>query len=304
LVDDLLWRSDAASVAWVGDIRCYTRMPASDAQAQFTRNPVSQTLASGATLLSPSNTVAIYQSFVPLVSGTLTNILMSINTGWTGNLKCALYNGSNSTTPTTVVASAITAVNPATGTLTITWTTPPAITAGAQYFVGFISDTSVANGWSGTGGTTARSQTGTTYAAFPTANPSASNPSQTPALTATIASAGNYTNVSEAQQDGATSYVYDSNVGDADFYNIATMTSTPTSTIAVTTRGFLEKSDAGSRSGAMRLKSGGTTVSTGSAALSTTWAWMWRTDTVDPATSAAWTPAGVNNAQIGPTCTA
>jgi hypothetical protein len=30
-LDDLLWRSDASSVPWVGDIRCYTRMPASDA---------------------------------------------------------------------------------------------------------------------------------------------------------------------------------------------------------------------------------------------------------------------------------
>src|SRR5262249_52287183 len=35
----------------------------------------------------------------------------------------------------------------------------------------------------------------------------------------------------------------------------------------------------------------GTTVSA-TGVLSTTWAWQWRTDTVDPATSAAWTPTG------------
>src|SRR5215831_13677256 len=39
LLDDLLWRSDASSVAWVGDIRCYTRMPASDSAVQFSRAP-------------------------------------------------------------------------------------------------------------------------------------------------------------------------------------------------------------------------------------------------------------------------
>jgi hypothetical protein len=39
LVDDLYWRSDASSVAWMGDIRCYTRMPASDAAVQFSRTP-------------------------------------------------------------------------------------------------------------------------------------------------------------------------------------------------------------------------------------------------------------------------
>lgn len=38
LFDDFFWRSDASSVAWLGDIRCYTRMPASDASVQFTRS--------------------------------------------------------------------------------------------------------------------------------------------------------------------------------------------------------------------------------------------------------------------------
>jgi hypothetical protein len=30
------------------------------------------------------------------------------------------------------------------------------------------------------------------------------------------------------------------------------------------------------------------------------WTWLYRTDIVDPNTSAAWTPTGVNSAQIGP----
>src|SRR3954463_7461833 len=38
-MDDLLWRSDASSVPFVGDIRCYTRMPASDGSVQFARSP-------------------------------------------------------------------------------------------------------------------------------------------------------------------------------------------------------------------------------------------------------------------------
>ena len=35
--DDLFWQSDASSVAWLGDIRCYARMPASDASVTFSR---------------------------------------------------------------------------------------------------------------------------------------------------------------------------------------------------------------------------------------------------------------------------
>lgn len=110
--------------------------------------------------------------------------------------------------------------------------------------------------------------------------------------------------VNETQQDGTTSYVYDSNPGDADFYNIASIASTPVSTIAVTTRAYMQKSDAGTRTAAVQIKSGGTTVASPTLTLSTSWGWTWRSDITDPATGSAWTPTGVNNAQIGPTVVA
>lgn len=156
VIDDLLWRSDPTSVSWVGDIRCYTRMPASDVQKQWT----------------PSS--------------------------------------------------------------------------------------------------------GTT----------------------------NFSRVNEAQQDGTTTYVFDGNVGDNDLYAIAATATTPQSTVCVTTRGFVEKSDAGARSAAVQLKSGATTVQSTSTALTTSFGWLWRTDMNDPNTSAAWTATAVNNVQVGPICTA
>src|SRR4029077_1798674 len=60
--DDLLWRSDASSVPWVGDIRCFTRMPASDGSTQFARSPatLTQTPFSGATLQSTVSTWSFY----------------------------------------------------------------------------------------------------------------------------------------------------------------------------------------------------------------------------------------------------
>jgi len=154
-VDDMLWRSDAASVPWVGDIRCYTRMPASDVSVQFTRS-------TGAT-----------------------------------NFSC----------------------------------------------------------------------------------------------------------VDETLQNGATDYVLSSTAGQSDLYGIAALAATPVSVVAVTTRGFCQKSDAGTRNGAVQLKSGATTVQSTSTALSSSFGWLWRTDATDPATSAAWTPVAVSNATIGPVCT-
>ena len=152
-VDDLFWRSDASSVAWLGDIRCYTRMPASDVSVQFSRT-------AGAT-----------------------------------NASC----------------------------------------------------------------------------------------------------------VDEPQQNSTTDYVFDSTPGDADFYSIGSIASTPVTTFAVVTRGYMQKSDAGTRTAAVQLKSGGTTVASPTLVLTTSgWQWAWRMDLTDPATSAAWTAAGVNAVNIGP----
>jgi hypothetical protein len=114
--------------------------------------------------------------------------------------------------------------------------------------------------------------------------------------------ANNYMMVAEAQQDATTSYVYDSVPGHADFYGINAIASTPLTTFAVTTRAYMIKSDAGTRTAAVQLKSGGTTVASPTVVLTpSNWQWAWRHDTTDPATGAAWTAAAVNVAQVGPT---
>ena len=138
------------------------------------------------------------------------------------------------------------------------------------------------------------------YASFPSASPTVSN-NAAPVSSWTITLNANFSVVADAQQDATTSYVYDSTVNDADFYGIAAIASTPVATIMTTTRGYMQKSDAGTRTAAVQLKSGSTTVATPTLTLSTSgWQWAWRNDLVDPNTSAAWTPTGVNNVTIGP----
>jgi hypothetical protein len=56
----------------------------------------------------------------------------------------------------------------------------------------------------------------------------------------------------------------------------------------------------GFTSGLLGGFTGGTAVASPTTALSTTWAWLYRTDQVDPATSAAWAPTAVDSVQIGP----
>jgi len=113
--------------------------------------------------------------------------------------------------------------------------------------------------------------------------------------------ASNFSCVDEAQQNALTDYVFDSTPGDADFYGVTSIVSTPATVVATTTRAYMQKSDAGTRTAAVQLKSGATTVASPTLTLTTSgWLWAWRTDLTDPATGAAWTPAAVNNAQIGP----
>jgi len=119
------------------------------------------------------------------------------------------------------------------------------------------------------------------------------------------AGATNASCVDEAQQNAATDYVYSATPGQSDFYTIASIASTPTATVAVTARAFMQKSDAGARTAAVQMKSGATTVTSNTATLSSSsWGWTWRTDLTDPATGAAWSAAAVNNVTIGPVCVA
>jgi hypothetical protein len=299
-LDDLFWRSDASSVAWLGDLRCYTRMPTSDASVQFSRVPATntQTPFAQVTTASVTNGTARYTPFTAAYDGTVGTATVSLSAGYTGNMKCSIFASSGSA-PTTVLGSATVVTNPATGSNTITFGTPVTVAKGTQYWIGFDSDTTSGT-WNVNNGTTGATSS-TAYASFPVASPTITANANPVVCSLTITTSSNATVVNEAQQDTTTSYVYDSTVNDADFYNIGTIASTPASTIAVTTRAYMQKSDAGSRTAAVQIKSGSTTVASPTLTLTTSgWQWAWRMDLVDPNTSAAWGASAVNAATIGP----
>jgi hypothetical protein len=298
LLDDLFWQSGAATGAWLGDIRCYARMPASDQGVQFSRAPVTQSPFVAASSLGSNAAWSFYMPFVAKVGGTVGAASVTLNAGFTGNLKCSVFNN-NAGVVGTVLSSATTLVNPVTGVNAITFPTPFTVVAGTQYWLGFIADGTYALAFSvaGSGGQLNNS---ISYASFPVANP-ATSANQPIICSWTIAPNASFSLVNDAQQDALTSYVYDSTPGDADFYGVGSIASTPVAVIATTTRAYMQKSDAGARTAAVQLKSGVTTVASPTLVLTTSgFQWAWRTDLTDPNTGAAWTPAAVNNAQIGP----
>ncbi len=303
--DDLYWRSDASSVAWMGDIKCMARAPASDASVQFSRTPtgvLTQSVNPGTQTNTAGTNVAFYTAFVAAYSGTVTGVGVAFAAlGTSTTMECAIFadNGSG-TGPGAILSAATGTLAPVVGTNAFTFT-GVSVVKGATYWVGAAVDgngsfttsvTSFANGCRGT----------SSLAVFPQANPVVVNPAPVAWMnwiyTATPA---NWQAVSEAQQDATTSYVYDSVPGHTDFYTIAPIASTPLTTFAVTTRAYMIKSDAGTRTAAVQLRSGGTTVASPTIVLTpSNWQWAWRHDTSDPA-GGAWTAAAVNVATVGPT---
>lgn len=301
--DDLFWRSDSSSVAWLGDIRCFTRMPASDASVQFSRTPTNflaqPFAATGAGATVTANNIRLISVASP-TSGTVTSLVFNFLNAITGHARMAIYDASGTGgTPGTLMAQTVELTNPVAGLTTFNIVGAPSVSRGTAYWIAVWSDTSIQASASFGIATWTLALTYTTN--FPTTAAFAS------AGTSTISTMGmnvtpfNAGVVNEPQQDGTTSYVYDSTVNDADFYTIGTIASTPATTIAVTTRAYMQKSDAGSRTAAVQIKSGGTTVASPTLTLTTSgWQWAWRMDLTDPATSAAWTAVGVNNCTIGP----
>jgi hypothetical protein len=304
-VDDFLWRSDPASVPWVGDVRPYVRAPSTDVSAQFSR--VSSILQSiGIIYVTSGGGYAIYSAWSPQVDGNLTSIQFSMNSNYTGNVKVALFDatapGGN---PGNVLASGSTVTNPTAGVNvwnTSTFT-PIAVKRINKYFVGLMPDGSATfNCASGGGAVYMNNTSSPPYASFPISNPPATFGTNNLSLNAVITTTNNNSFVGETPEDSTTTYVWDSTAGQADFYGFSALSPVPPgSPICLVTRGFIQKSDAGSRTGNMQLKSGATTVqATTSAVIQTAWTWQWRMDLTDPNTGAAWTQAAIDAAQIGP----
>ena len=133
-IDDLLWRSDASSVSFAGDLRCFTRMPASDAAVQFSRTPATlpQVLAAGAASSQAITAgTARYTPFTAAYDGTIGSLTVGFVSGYTGNLKCSIF-ASFGAVPTTVLGSANVLTNPATGVNTLTFATPVAVVKGTS----------------------------------------------------------------------------------------------------------------------------------------------------------------------------
>ena len=305
-IDDFYWRSDASAVAWIGDMRCYTRMPRSDIQHQFT--PVGQrpvNIAGAGGTVATANRAFYWPATMPC-DGTVSAIAFGFNGSPTyiGNTKMAVFADAGTGFPGALIASAASVItNPPNANVNFTFSPPITVTFGQVLWIGVCPDTSASfftlssgsGGWWGTVNVPP-------YASWPPNPPTGLATAVGTMRSVVYIDPSNSGEVSEAQQDGLTTYVYDSNPGDSDLYTIAPISpSSPIAVIAVVSRGYMTKNDAGTRTSSLQIKSGSTTVTTPPLTMSPNgWQWNWRMDITDPNTGAAWTTTAVDSLQIGP----
>jgi len=229
---------------------------------QFSRTPtgvLTQTATGTFSNLIGGAGITYFTAFTAGYSGTVTGVTVAVNAvGNAVNLKCAIY-ADNAGVPGSVLASATAPITPVVvGAHAFTFS-GVSVVKGTQYWVASTSDsTSGTFSFVSTSSGAANGASATmSYAVFPQASPVVTTPARAVQMSWTYtATPANWQAVSEAQQDATTSYVYDSVPGHADFYGIAAIASTPLTTFAVTTRAYAIKSDAGTRTMAVQLKSG------------------------------------------------
>ena len=308
-LDQIFWRSDVSGVAWMGDLRPYIRFPAVDVQAQFTRLPTGVTdyisYTTNWTGNATGNVVRAAGPYKSAASGTLTAMMNVFATPYTGKTRMAIYADDGAGKPGNLIAETVEVLNPNGAAGNTTFTTYPVVGSpqlvkGVNYWLALWTDGTVVTTGNAPGACYALTQTYSSTA-FPASMAGGTSVGGIFAGNwGVVIATNNSSAVSEPQEDRLNSYVFDANVGDADFYQFAPLPVNPVAVIATTLRAFMVKSDTGTRSASIQMLSGPTLVATPSLALNTTWQWNWRCDGVDPNTGAVWTPGAVDALQIGP----
>ena len=288
--------------------RIETQLPNADNAVQFSigASVLGGTVSRNSSNASTSANWLYLRPLTPSRSCTLNSIsIMPVQTLSTANLRPVIY-ADNAGSPTggALLSTGSTVVGQTAGTpVTMPLTTPQSLTAGTQYWLGWMVDTAPSNVAGADTNNTGRTVTATFSSGAPATGPAMTTGAITPLVwgNITLAAPVNYYEVNQQPPPGTASYVYSSTPAQEDLYNFPNL-STPGAVIhSVAVKGFAQKSDAGTRTMSLRTKSG-LTDSGGSLtgqALGTSMQWYGSFFPTDPNTSAAWTVTNLNNALGG-----
>jgi hypothetical protein len=318
-VDDLLVYSGSAPAPndWVGDVRGVCQLAAFDtAQKDFATSlagiVTSPTSGGAGNITMPANTILPIQMALPARASVVTKVTIILQSALTGQIQAAIYANDgptarstagpwgNANDPGTRLGTSAIITNPGAGVLDLPFTPGVYLLPTSQVWVCLLASASFS--------TTTSAWIYGLNDHLALAQPFASGfPASCPASTETGGNTAGCTHtmgmnaaaVAEPLANGDTDFVYSSVVNAEDLYTVSPLAVTPFAVLAVVSKVYMRKSDAGTRQAQVRVKSASTEVAGTDTAISSTYTYVSRVDAVDPATGVAWTLAGVNAMQVG-----
>jgi hypothetical protein len=289
-----------------GDSRVETLFPTADSSVAF-----SPSAGVFGAFYSLSNSTSYWsggqlylRKFTAPVSATLNSIIIVPAASSSGaNFKPAVY-ADNSGSPGTLLSSGsqvtgATALTP----ITMPLTTAQSLTAGTNYWIGYVTDTALTmqRDDNSSFATNAGYSASVTYTSAPpsTAPSMSSGQSSLQCWGNLTGMTTNYSEVNEVPPGGDLSCVTSSTVGAEDRYSFGSLSSTPSNIAGVKVSTLLRKTDTGARTITVQLKSGGTEVTGSSQSPAVSYGYFSNYQDTDPNTSAAWTASGVNSVTAG-----
>lgn len=294
--------------------RIETVFPTSDAQAQFTIG--ASVLAATIIPKYISNYAGVanelnVRPFTPGRNCTLNSVtLRSANTSSSANFRAVVYSDSSGLPGTLLTGGSGTTVTGVTaGTpLTLPFASPPSLTSGTQYWLGYMTDTSINIPAESNSSGPSRRATVTFTSGAPSTAPSttltsAPTPNYWGNVTWTSAPANYLQQLIPPgpQLPSETSWQLNdsSTVGNEDLFTMNALSVPAANIYVAATKVYMSLSATGVRTGSVHTSSGGTDVGAASVTPNLTYSWQAQYLGQDPNTSAAWTVSAANAALAG-----
>jgi hypothetical protein len=285
--------------------RIETQYPSSDAQTQFTNGALIVGSAYSATngTNAPGANKLFLRTITPATNCTINSISCAPSAAsGTANFKAVIYSDSAGSPGSLLSTGPAVTGTVAASILTATLTTPQSLTAGTPYWIGFITDTSIA----------LYEQDSTTTGVSVTATYTSGAPSSPTGFTHNLASWEIFGNCSGASTNWETqtdnpalaglTYAWSGTVGNEDLYNFPALTVNPSAVYTMALKCYGARTDTGARTISLHTKSSSNdgTGSNPGITPATSYTWLTSYFDTDPNTGVAWTGIGVNGATSGP----
>lgn len=291
--------------SWMGDMRVLTGFPVGNDSVQFTPSLTSEPTGSSSTAGSLSN-AANHITFMPFTvvhAGILgTSVSAVMHAAVTGHVVLGIYDSDGANDgPGTLLVQSTALTNPGSGAVTFTLGSAPNLLSNHQYYWALSSDVAAALDNDNT-------TNGTAYVIAENYN--ATMPATVSGIAMTLVATGvpsvsgtmtlsNYGDASEVAQDGDLTYNADSNVGDEDLLNFATLPALIDLIAAVQITTCARQDIAGTRAFESSILLSGTHVYSSPFNLSTTYSYYSALFVLSPHTTLPWTTSEVNGMSAG-----